>query len=106
MDTYTFYHYECEHSGDIARDLDLVRDMAERGGLTVRSTFELVADGPEEGVSLVESSATLKQLRAWAASEETCISGVVAGGSRQSCRDYIRQAEYEFAREEEEEDEW
>jgi hypothetical protein len=100
--TFTLTHYECEHSGDIERDLNGIRSA----GIRLTVEFSGACHGPEVGVSLIKTSATLEQLRAAAEKGEACIGAILKGGTSQSALDIMREEEADWEEEEEEEEDW
>jgi len=68
-------HDECEHEGDIDRDLAGLRSA----GLSFTNDFTACADGPEVGWTLITTTATDKEIEAAAAKGETCIRGWTEG---------------------------
>lgn len=89
--TIVLHHYECEHTGDIARDhADL------KAHLSFRSIFEMAAESPEVGASVIETTATDEEINAAITKAETCISGW-AVGTKADAREWIEMEESEHA---------
>lgn len=98
----TILHDECEHSGDIERDLGALR----KAGISFTVEFEGVCNGPEVGVSIIKTSATVEQLNEAATKGGACIRHLGKGGSIDSARDFLRQEEAEHEYEYGDEEEW
>jgi hypothetical protein len=72
--TAILFHDECEHSGDITRDIEILRATL---GMGLIVHFSTTGRSAEVGVSVVATSATLRQVQdAIGKSGEHCISGM------------------------------
>lgn len=90
--TFILTHDECEHEGDIDRDLSALR----KSGLIFRMVYCTVALEAEQGASVVETRATLADVRAAINATESCICGSAAGG-REEADSYVAEAAYDHA---------
>jgi len=71
--TFTLWHYECEHTGDLERDH---RDLR-AAGLTFTVKLARPCHNTEQGAGVITTTATAAEVKA--AAKETCVSTVYHG---------------------------
>jgi hypothetical protein len=88
-------HDSCEHTGDIDNDHKVMR----AAGLKFKVLYVRTCHGPEEGASLIETSAT--QAQVVAAADASCIRYVEPATGRADVDNFIAQTEAEWKAENE-----
>lgn len=95
MTSIILMHNECEHSGDIDRDHKDLRKV----GLSFRRIWECAANGPEIGVSVIETNSSLEEVNKFLSmAEDSCIHYARLGNIDEA-RDLLEEHESEYSSE-------